>query len=176
MPFSFSISAIKISTKLKNARVKANLFVIVTLFPVKVLSKAIGGIELLAANVLTDGTTTASSDANIIRVTPQDGTTPAKDYTITITPVTQSSVKTIKSTDLNKTTTAGTIITIVDTVNVKTAADLLAFIQTIDANATIKVLGATAGSEVPATHTIVTGTTVVKVTAQDGSTQEYTIN
>ncbi len=143
---------------------------------VKVLSKAIGGIELLAANVLTDGTTTASSDANIIRVTPQDGTTPAKDYTITITPVTQSSVKTIKSTDLNKTTTAGTIITIVDTVNVKTAADLLAFIQTIDANATIKVLGATAGSEVPATHTIVTGTTVVKVTAQDGSTQEYTIN
>lgn len=143
---------------------------------VKVLSKAIGGTGLVGTDVLTDGTTPASSDANIIRVTPQDGITPSKDYTISITPVTQSSDKTIKSLDLNKVTTSGSVITIVDTVNVKTAADLISLIETTDANATIKVLGATGGAEVPATHIIVTGNTVVKVIAQDGTNQEYTIN
>lgn len=143
---------------------------------VEVLSKASGGSELAETDVLTDGTTPSSSDANIIRVTPQDGTA-ALDYTITITPVTQSSDTTIKSLDLNKVTTSGTVITIVDTVNVKTATDLLAAIETVDANATVKVLGTTGGSEVVGSHIIATGTTVVEVTAQNGTTtQEYTIN
>ena len=143
---------------------------------IKVLSKATGGTELSSNDVLTDGTTPSSSDANIIRVTPQDSSGSTKDYTIIITPVTQSSVTTIKSTNLNKVTTTGNSVTIVDTVNVKTAADLLAEIETIDSNATIEVLGSNPGTLVPGSHVIVPGTTVLRVTAQDNTAAIYTIN
>ncbi|GLI20066.1 hypothetical protein TSYNTROPHJE_18790 [Tepidanaerobacter syntrophicus] len=145
---------------------------------VKALSKATGGTELAGSAVLTDGTTPAGPDANILRVTAQDGT--HLDYTISITPIVKSSDTSLKSLDLNKAivnNTAGSeAITIVDTDNIKTAADLLTVIKAVDAKATVKVLGATGGLEVPGTYTIVPGTTVVEVTAEDGTVVEYSIN
>lgn len=145
---------------------------------VKALSKAVSGVTLAGTSVLTDGTTPASSDANILRVTAQDGTT--DDYTIAITAVVKSDNTSLKSLDLNKATVVNTAlsesITVVDTDNIKTVAQLLAVIKTVDSKATVKVLGATAGSEVPATYEFVAGTTVVAVTAEDGTVVEYTIN
>jgi hypothetical protein len=138
-------------------------------------------VKVLTAAGAAEAAKTAKVTATmVVEVTAQDDTT-SVEYDIVVEPApTKSTDTTLKSLDLNKVTvdntTGSQAITIVDTDNIKTVADLLAVIKTVDTKATIKVLASTGGYEVAGTEELVAGM-VVKVIAEDTTVSvEYAIN
>jgi DUF971 family protein len=128
------------------------------------------------ASAATPVTLTVGSNTVTVQVTAQDGST--QSYTVTVTRAAVSassdatlSALTLSSGSLSPSFASGTLAYTASVVH--SVSSLIVTPTTNDTNATATVNGASAAT--PVTLTVGSNTVTVQVTAQDGSTQSYTV-
>ncbi len=128
------------------------------------------------ASAATPVTLTVGSNTVTVQVTAQDGSTQSYTVTVTRAAVSASSDATLSALALSQGSLSPNFVsgTLAYTALVpNSVSSLIVTPTTNDANATATVNGASAAT--PVTLTVGSNTVTVQVTAQDGSTQSYTV-